>query len=764
MLICGSNARSDSIDVLNYDVDLNLLKFMDHEIVASCEVTFTALEDGIEAIPLDLEALTIDSITMNGTPLDYDYDQLLIHVHLPQAVNIGDTAAVTVYYQGEPTPDPDWGGFNFQNGIAYNLGIGLSSNPYNIGRSWHPCFDNFVERATYDISIVSHGGRKGYAVGEFLGEETIAGDTIRRSYRMDLPLPTYLVGSATSNYVEINDMHVGQYGEYPILLVARPGDVGDYNENFLHLSECIDAFESWFGPYRWGQVGYVSTPVGAMEHATLIAYPYTSLQGANLFQNERLMAHEFGHHWWGNVTTLSCPENMWIKEGNAEYSAHLFTEFTYGKNDFVKQVKDNHYYVLDQVHRVDGEFLTLSGIPYEHTYSRHTYRKGASVMHNLRGYLGDTLFQKGMTAVLNDYEFAAVDALEMQEKLTEATGVDMNHFFNAWLYQPGFASYEIDSTHVQPTAGEWEVTLYIQQKLREAFSFHENVPLEVTFFDENWNEHHAQVMVSGEFSEPTAMVPFEPVWQVLNDRNKLNIARMQDRKVAYEADDLNLGWSDVSNFEVLTTSDSAMVSLIHHWVAPDADPTQTDVQLSSRHYWTLGGILPDDFTAKCLLPLDGGNEFDLDYDLLSVSDSIIVVWRPNAATPWGEYPFYEDLSNFGFMRIEEMLPGDYAFAVGEIPLATSVTDVEPTAFLMKTYPNPTTHSLTVQGLLPLEMPTQLNISDATGRVVHAQQLPAQGREFSENVNVSDLPDGMYWLEVRSEGGDFQRVEKFVKSQ
>ena len=78
---------------------------------------------------------------------------------------------VTVFYQGTPTVDPSgFGGLDFNGNYAYNLGIGLSSNPYNFGRSWFPCFDNFVERSTYNFNVLSHAGRRGYCVGTFMGE------------------------------------------------------------------------------------------------------------------------------------------------------------------------------------------------------------------------------------------------------------------------------------------------------------------------------------------------------------------------------------------------------------------------------------------------------------------------------------------------------------------------------------------------------------------------------------------------------------------
>ena len=129
----------------------------------------------------------------------------------------------------------------------------------------------------------------------------------------------------------------------------------------------------------------------------------------------------------------------------------------------------------------------------------------------------------------------------MQEQLTEASGIDMSHFFNNWIYQPGWANYEIDSVFFEPDGNEWQANIHIQQKLHKALSLHTNTPLEISFFDENFNEHHAQFMVSDEYSEATVTVPFLPITWTLNDRHPLNLGRLQNRVTVSEVGDLNLG-------------------------------------------------------------------------------------------------------------------------------------------------------------------------------------------------------------------------------
>lgn len=215
------------------------------------------------------------------------------------------------------------GWFYFADPYIYNLGIGLSTTPPNFGKVWFPCFDNFVERSTYDYYVTSVAPARAYCVGTFVSEDSLDDNRIYRHYSMKDEIPTYLSSIAVSEYVIEKSNHTGVFGNVPIELIARKTEINQMKNQFDKLPKAIDAFEFWFGPYRFERVGFVATTQGAMEHPTNTAYPVGTIT-EDLTQNERLFAHEFGHQWWGNLTTLDDARDMWIKEGNAEYSAHLF--------------------------------------------------------------------------------------------------------------------------------------------------------------------------------------------------------------------------------------------------------------------------------------------------------------------------------------------------------------------------------------------------------------------------------------------------------
>jgi aminopeptidase N len=648
----------------------------------------------------------------------------------------------------------------FEGGIAYNLGIGLGESPYNFGRSWFPCFDNFVERSTFSLNIVSANGRKAYCSGLFVEEEMLEDDKIRRSYRIDQPLTTYLVGVAVADLAAIETSHEGQYGTYPIRLVASPGDLGAMDNSFEYLGDAIDELEHWYGPYRWGEVGYVLTPVGAMEHVNNIAFPRLSGVAGATSATNRLLAHELAHQWWGNITTLTSPANMWIKEGNAEYGAHLFTEYAFGENEFREQVKANHLDVLRTAHIDDDGFQPLSGIPYEQTYGTHTYYKGASMIHNMRAYLGDSLFRLAQSAVLNDFAFSAVDAEQYRDHLSSVSGIDMTPFFDDWIFSPGWSNFEKEAVVIEPMGDEYEVTLTVQQRVRASDHLHTELPLSVTFFAADWEEYTARFYASGEFSTVSLMVPFEPVMTILNHHQELNLGRVNQTYTITEAGNINASAVDFFTFTIDAVTDSALLNIVHHWTAPDPSAFPEQIEMSGTHYWSVDGIFPADFSMKSIIRYQGGTN-DLDYDLVAEgNDFVRLMYRSTPDAEWEEYPFvtYTPFGSGGLARMEITLPGDYALAnvyeevstrnlLEEANLIVSPNPAQEVARLQVNFPEATTDY-------------ELGVYDLQGRLVYSTSHP-QSSLLDVSIPTNNLVNGMYVLTV-SNGSGYRALELVVE--
>lgn len=755
----ANNLRSDTIDVLKYTINLDFTPYTESLVdstFGNCEVRFTPKMNNINTLSLDLLELHIDSIKEGNTPLSYSYNDTLIVINLPLTMNTGDTSSVVVYYNGVPQGDASgWGGFYFQNSYAFNLGVGFAADPHNYGRVWYPCFDNFVERAEYEFNITSSNGKVASCNGALTNEVIIAGDTVMRTWKLTKQIPSYLACVAVTNYETVNQIHTGIAGPIPIELHARATDTTNMKNSFVNLTEAIDAFENAYGQYRWNKVGYSVVPFssGAMEHATNIAYPKAAVNGNT--SNQDLMAHELAHMWWGDLATCETAEEMWLNEGMAVFSEHIFNEHLYGRQAYMDLVLPNHTFVLRYPHNVEGGYLALDNVPHAHTYGDHVYEKGADVAHSMRGFLGDSLFFSGLTDFLANHQFTSMTSVELRDHLTTFTGTDMTQFFEGWVLNGGWPHFYIDSFEVAGT-GPYTVTTYMHQKLVALPNFLNDIPLEITFMDNNWNEYMDTIVINGEFSSYNLTLPFNPTYATLNKNNLIGYAVSDDQVVVNSTGTYNM-LNGLFTLYVDALQDSAYIRVEHNWAQPDPFKDLTKkYQLSPNRWWRIDGILPIPgggidmrgrivYDGRMIGPTAGW----LDTLLVGqTEDSLHLFYRKNPGEDWSEYPYYtkDILGNptnaFGLIEIDSLLLGEYVLANDKYDV--SINEPIETPYGTALFPNPNNGSMTLNWQLP-EEGGKLEIINLSGKQVASRQLATN--RGSLNLHLPHLQAGIYFYTV-----------------
>ena len=265
---------------------------------------------------------------------------------------------VGLHYHGQPGKDPYWGGMTLIGDYIYSLGIGLTTIPPNHGKAWYPCFDQFRERAAYTYGITSAGGKRFHGQGNLIQTDSLGGDTIRRVFDMQQPIPTYLSAIAVANYVDFDTTHTGAYGEVPIRLTAKPDQPAADEEPLRRPGRVHRCDGGLVGTARVGACRLRDHHAGRDGAPDQHRLPVEHADQSN-FQNEGLYGHELGHHWWGDMVSPLLHNHMWIKEGFAEYSSHLFEEQLSGREAFVEMVKDNQQFVLEQAHIDDEGFWAV---------------------------------------------------------------------------------------------------------------------------------------------------------------------------------------------------------------------------------------------------------------------------------------------------------------------------------------------------------------------------------------------------------------------
>jgi aminopeptidase N len=755
------NSRSDSFDIHHYSLELDMTAIKTLGLSGHCKITYQALIPNATSITFDLLQLQVDSVLADGL-LGFKYNDTLLQCYFSESINLQQIHEISIFYRGQPIQDASWGGFYRKDNYAYNMGVGFASDPHNYGRVWHPCFDNFKEKARYTFKVKAKDNQRAHCNGRMLSERIVDG-TNTRVWQLDEAIPTYLASIALGDYTTIQKQHKGAFEDVAIELAAASEDTARLNKSFIHLPKAIDAYEYWFGPHRWSKVGFTLVPFhsGAMEHATNISYPIYAVDGT--LQRERLMAHELGHSWWGNLVTCASAKDMWINEGMASYAVHLFSEYTYGKKNYLRTVQQNHYQVLRRAHIVEKGYRPVAEVPHRYTYGMHVYDKGAVIAHNLRTYMGDSLFRIGLQYITQNYAFKNINTFEFRDALSYASGLDLDAFFEDWLFLGGFPHFEIDQYQIDSSSSKYKLKLVFRQKLLGRDKMMQDVPIEISCFGPNQQKIILPLRLNASLDTHIVQLPFVPQNLLLNERHQLNQARYDFAlEIAPNSmqQELKLpAWIRISTPWLKSSVDTASIHLAYHPVAPNPRLSSTVKSISKQHYWSINGNLPLSTEIYASLIASYKQDTQLLQSVESI-DSMVLLYRSNPNEKWREHPNYIKKKGIkqAFFRFA-VLRGDYTFGCCKKSAKRFNANTE--VFGQAIPYRKENQILKVELKANKRSKACLELSNTASVSVHRQciRLSTTAKKFA--IATADLQPGLYFINLRTNDGRLLRSQRVV---
>ena len=747
--------RTDSVHIARYDLNISVMDFSGQTIDGHTDLTMVSKVNNLNELRLDLMSLTADSVLVDGQPATFTHVGEDLRIHIP-ALQSGDTALVRVYYHGTPTHDGGFGGVYFINGYAYSIGVALEDRPHAYGRSWFPCMDEFSDKSAYSFHIRTPNGKRAVCNGILTDSTDLDDDSRLWSWNMELPVPTYLVSMAVGDYRCYADTFQGMNGIIPIQIYTAPSLYANIPASFEHLKDVLRKYEEFFGPYVWPRVGYVCVNAlgGAMEHATNIALPNAAVNGTLMY--EGTIMHELFHHWFGDLITCERAEEMWINEGFADYSESLVKGWLYNTeeyNAYLDNIVEEHNNTLQNIINRDGGLYALDAVPQDYTYGVHSYQKGGLTIHSLRAYMGDSLFFNGLRQLLADYSFQNINSHEFFTSLSQISGMNLMHFYEDWIHQPGFADFDIDK--ISPDENG-HVTVTVRQKGYGTEHLYTDVPLDITFVSNERNLYTLEnQVVSGETTELVCTVPFIPAFAILNYRDKISDATID--KTLTTATTGNNTFSDaLCEVKIDQVEDTTMIRMEHHYVAPTApDPLPEGIyRFSQTHYWTVhhcGGNPTGSWKFRMLRSGSGldKNLFDGGYSI----ENLKLMWRPDSESEWTAVPYTRTGPNSNaLLKTEDLRDGQYCFAVADAEVGMSTLN----AVRMALSPNPATNTVMLK--TESDKVDKAVLFDSLGRKVKSIKVS----DDSQSIDLSNLPSGSYIIVLYKKGQSVARSQ-IIKS-
>jgi aminopeptidase N len=441
-------------DVLNYDITLYI--DIDNELIyGNTTVLSVSQVPGLSSINLDFTVLTVDSVFSGDDTASYVYNDPVISIDLGDTYSAGDSFAVRVVYHGHPGNEGagGFGGFYFGGAptMAYQMGVGLTSDPPSMGKYWFPCWDWPCDKATAEYRITVPGLGKTAVCNGVLTEATkdsVAG-TSTYVWSETHQIAPHVMSVSARKYTEIVDSTY-DWIHYWVF----PSDYEDALVHFQNVDIMMDGFIERYGPYPFGKFGYVAAPNGDMEHQTCVTHVASVINPNHLY--DWLLAHEMAHQWWGDCVSVNDWRDIWLSEGFATYSEAIFHEHAYGMASYDEYIRDH---IMSPVLH-SGENFPIYDPDY--LWGTTVYEKGASVLHMLRHVVGDSMYYAGLAAYRQAYEYESATTPQFQERFEIVSGQDLDWFFDEWIYDVHWPEYEY-SWRAEGVKAGYELCLMIDQ-------------------------------------------------------------------------------------------------------------------------------------------------------------------------------------------------------------------------------------------------------------------------------------------------------------
>ncbi len=470
MMLCEQQktANQEDYDVIYYSLDLTLdpttsILFGTVEIVA--KVTAPVLN----RVELNFwEGLSLTKIHHSGAPnvnLNSEMNNDILTIDLNNVYVRGEQFGLTIIYNGRPQ-DSDYQSFHFD---TYNNEpmIWTLSSVFG-ARGWWPCKDVPSDKPDSMDIRVTVPSKLIVASNGSLRKTSTVGNTTTYWWHEKYPIATYLVSLAIHPY----EMHYDYYlyntdaDTMPIHFYSFPGNYDvNYRINNL-VKDMIGCFSELFGEYpfvdeKYGQADFLWS--GGMEHQTCTSYGRWS---------EMLFAHEIAHQWWGDMITCKSFHHIWLNEGFASYSEALWYEYAYPPHTA------SEYQMMYQLYLGPGT-VYVEHPEYENIFdSGLSYVKGSWVLHMLRHIVGDDVFFNILKAYYESpkHKFGSAITDDFQIICERASGMDLDEFFQQWIYEENFPQYSYSWNWVRNGSG-YDIELEIRQ---EQINYIFWMPIDVT--------------------------------------------------------------------------------------------------------------------------------------------------------------------------------------------------------------------------------------------------------------------------------------------
>ncbi len=553
--------RRPQIDVENYEVEAELLPAK-QEVKAKASIRFVALEDAVNSVVFEFNAnlrpervYMADKPPAPGAVLASEPDETPSSSEVPRLTR-GPKKKAAPAAQAIPAAKP----------VDNSL---LRSFPSSADHTIRIDLNTPLTRSQTGTLVVEYGGKLNSADNSPLESVQLAkvhedvsyllasglwfpthrflSDRATATFRISVPQGVVVVMDGTAKpkeeqagkdiYTFVNEratfpgsLAAARYNLLPAALgkVEATFCVKDNKRDFVGsqsetLGKILELYSEKFGPYAGKSLKLV-----VIDNDSLLGYsaPGMVFLADRAFEktpNTNLLAREAAYQWWQYLVAPRSPQDLWLKEGFAGYSALLFQESISSEAGFAQEMRDTAVAAL--LHEDKSTIRNAYQLQvYSPEYNSVLKSKGSYVLHMLRWVLGDENFFKLLKEWVYNFAYKEASIQDFKALAEKISSQNLTYFFSQWIDQNGVPDLKYDYTTYRTKEG-FKVSGTIKQDI-DTF----RMPVEITIDTDGKPETKRVEVIGPEsaFSVPTFGKPksaqIDPHYKILRISDQLRVS------------------------------------------------------------------------------------------------------------------------------------------------------------------------------------------------------------------------------------------------
>lgn len=414
------------------------------------EMTFTLASP--QPVLVDYRDGVLKSVTVNGASIPAVLDNG--HIALPaDKLRVGENKVVFEFAPNvAPAEKPLIRYDDKDDGTEYIYTLFV---PMDASMAF-PCFDQPDIKAKFTLSVGAPS------------DWTVISNTVGKKYAQPKqpdhsithfeetkPISTYLFAFAAGHFKKIE--RAGMPGLYvrQSKFERAQSEAQEVQETAQRGIEHLSEFFAQPFPFpKYDMVLIPGLAYGGMEHAgaTFLREESVLFRTApthtDRIGRKILVLHELTHQWFGDLTTMRWFDDLWLKEGFAQYMAYQTLATLEPQENVWKRFYESIKPAAYAIDSTKGTTPIYQDIPNlkdaKSAYGAIVYNKTPGVLKQLAFVVGDEHFRDGLRIYLKEHLYANAEWSDLVHALERASGQKLDRWSEMWIKHRGMPQVDVE--------------------------------------------------------------------------------------------------------------------------------------------------------------------------------------------------------------------------------------------------------------------------------------------------------------------------------